>query len=48
MSREVERYILEINGLDGGEVSVFVPGAGEEPMSACYAIVWYIDRECGS
>lgn len=42
MPRETQRYILEINGFEGTEVSVFVQGAEDaegEPLSACYAIV---------
>ena len=39
MRQETQRYILEINGFDGSEVSVFVRGADGGPLSACYAIV---------
>lgn len=39
MRREVQRYIVEINGFDGEQVSVSVRGADGEPLSACYAIV---------
>lgn len=39
MRRDAQRYILEIDGFDGSEASVFVRGAGGEPLSACYAIV---------
>jgi hypothetical protein len=39
MRREAQRYIVEISGFDGTEVSVSVRGADSEPLSACYAIV---------
>ena len=39
MRREVQRFILEINELEGSEISVSVRGADGQPLSACYAIV---------
>ena len=34
-----QRYIVELNGFEGSEVSVFIQDATREPMSALYAIV---------
>lgn len=39
MRREAQRYIVEVNGFDGSDISVFVRGADGESLSACYAIV---------
>lgn len=39
MPKDAQRYILEIDGFDGSEVSLAVRGAGGEPLSTYYAIV---------
>ena len=39
MRREKQRFILEVNGFDGSDVSPVVRGADGESMSACYAII---------
>lgn len=39
MRQEAQLYIVEVNGFDGSDVSVFIRGADGEPLSACYAIV---------
>ncbi len=47
MRREAQRYIVEINGFDGSEVSVSVRTADGESLSALYAIV-LVDAEGAS
>ena len=47
MRRDAQRYIVEINGLDGSEVSVSVRTADGKPLSALYAIV-LVDAEGAS
>jgi hypothetical protein len=37
MRRGAQRYILEVNGFDCSELSVFVQGADGEALSACRA-----------
>lgn len=39
MQTNAQRYIVEINGLEGSEVSVFIQDADGEPLPAHYAIV---------
>jgi hypothetical protein len=39
MQTDARRYILELNGFEGSEVSVFIQDADGEPLSAHYAIV---------
>ena len=39
MQTNARRYILELNGFEGSEVSVFIQDADGEPLSAHYAIV---------
>ena len=39
MRQEAQLYIVEVNGFDCSDVSVFIRGADGEPLSACYAIV---------
>ena len=38
-ANNAQRYIVEINGFEGSEVSVLVQDADGEPLSAHYAIV---------
>jgi hypothetical protein len=39
MQMNVQRYIVELNGFEGSEVSVFIHGSDGEPLSALYAVV---------
>jgi len=39
MQTNAQRYIVEINGFEGSEVSVLIQDADGEPLSAHYAIV---------
>src|SRR6266436_9461450 len=39
MQTNAQRYIVEIDGFEGSEVSVLIQDADGEPLSALYAIV---------
>jgi hypothetical protein len=39
MQTIAQRYIVEINGFEGSEVSVFIQDVDGEPLPALYAIV---------